>query len=121
MSGTQRAGPDVPDEVLTNRKFVSHPKPLCGPSCGHLIVFPDAAVILSCPFPAKFGLSIAIPGHFFKVDKSGSSASADEIYLIVNSIAIIIVHLRFLFVMVQRSTRRSTMRREVHEEKCGVL
>jgi hypothetical protein len=36
----------------------------------------DAAVILSCPFPAKFGLSIAIPGHFFKVDKSESSASA---------------------------------------------
>jgi hypothetical protein len=56
----------------------------------------DAAVILSCPFPAKFGLSVAIPGHFLKlrtlflVDKSGSAHGSptsernfDDAYLFV--------------------------------------
>jgi hypothetical protein len=49
-----------------------------------------------------------------------SERNSDEVYLFVTSIAIITVRLRFLFVMAQRFTRRSTMRREVHEEKCGI-
>jgi hypothetical protein len=83
------------------------------------------------PVSAKFGFSIAQGGiaqggqiGIFQCSRHGSGTSernSDEFYLFVDSIAIITVRLLFLFVMAQQSTRRSTMRREVHEEKCGIL
>ena len=87
----------------------------------------DAAVILSCPFPAKLFPLRTIFSRWTNRDLRQCSAhgsetserNSDEVYLFVDSIAIITVCPRFL-VMAQRSTRRSTMRREVHAEKCAI-
>ena len=76
---------------VLTNRNISSPQPLCGPSSAH-------------------------------GNGSGTSErNSNEFYLFVDSIAIITVRLLFLFVMAQQSTRRSTMRREVHEEKCGIL
>ena len=87
----------------------------------------DVAAIPSCPFPAKLFPFRTIFSRWTNRDlrqcsahSSGTSErNSDEVYLIVDSIAIITVRLRFL-VMAQRSTRQSTMRREMHEEECGI-
>ena len=87
----------------------------------------DVAAIPSCPFPAKLFPFQTIFSRWTNQDLRQCSAhgsgtserNSDEVYLIVDSIAIITVRLRFL-VMAQRSTRQSTMRREMHEEKCGI-